>query len=152
MKKFLRGFKFAAQGIVSVVKSEINFRVHTVMAIYVIFFAIIGKVSTAEFAALCGLIGLVLALELINTALEALCDKVTREQDKIIGKVKDLTAGAVLITAIFAAIAGLFVFLQERVLDTVFGLFGSSPAVLIGFLISIPIALIFIFAVKKPRE
>ena len=149
MKKFLRGFKFAAKGILSVVKSEVNFRVHTVMAIYVLFFSFIGKVSTAEFAALCALIGLVLALELINTALEALCDKVTKEQDSLIGKTKDLAAGAVLVTAVFAALAGLYVFLQENVLDTVFGLFASSPAVLIGFLISIPIALVFIFCIKK---
>ena len=149
MKKFLRGFKFAANGILSVVKSEVNFRVHTVMAIYVLFFSFIGKVSTAEFAALCSLIGLVLALELINTALEALCDKVTKEQDSLIGKTKDLAAGAVLVTAVFAALAGLYVFLQENVLDTVFGLFASSPAVLIGFLISIPIALVFIFCIKK---
>ena len=149
MKKFLRGFKFAASGLTAVIKSEVNFRVHTVMAIYVIFFAIIGKVTTAEFATLCGLIGLILSLELINSALEALCDKVTREQDALIGKAKDFAAGAVLISAIFAATAGLYIFLQQHVLDTVFGLFGSSPAVLISFLISIPIALIFIFGIKK---
>jgi len=149
MKKFLNGFRFAYHGIASVIKNEVNFRVHTVMAIYVLFFAFIGKVSTAEFAALCGLVALVLSLELVNTALESLCDRVTKETDKVIGKVKDLTAGAVLLSALFAAIGGLFIFLQADVLDTVFGLFGSSPAVLIGFLISIPLALVFIFCAKK---
>lgn len=152
MKKFLQGFKYAANGITSVIKNEINFRVHIVMALYVLFFAFIGEVSVSEFATLCALIALVLALELINTALEALCDRITREKDAVIGKVKDLCAGAVLISAIFAAIAGLFVFLQEEVLITVFVLFGSSPAILTAFLISIPLALIFIFAIKKPRE
>lgn len=149
MKKFLRGFKYATNGIMSVIKSEINFRVHIVMALYVLFFAFIGEVSISEFATLCALIAIVLALELINTALEALCDRITRERDAIIGKVKDLCAGAVLISAIFAATAGLFIFLQENVLTTVFTLFGTSPAVLIGFLISIPIALLFMFAIKK---
>ena len=152
MKKFLRGFKYAAKGITSVIKSEINFRVHIVMALYVLFFAFIGNVTTPEFAALCALIGLVLSLELVNSALESLCNRVTKEHDEIIGRVKDISAAAVLIAAIFAALAGLFVFLQKRVLDTVFTLFGTSPAVLIDFLISIPIALIFIFAIKKPRE
>ena len=120
MRKFLRGFKFAAHGVASVLKNEINFRFHTVMAIYVLFFAYIGKVSTAEFATLCGLIGQVLSLELVNSAIETLCDKITTEQDKLIGKAKDISAGAVLISAIFAAVAGLFIFLQEKVLDTVF--------------------------------
>ncbi len=152
MKKFLLGFKYAGKGIYRIVRNEINFRVHTVMALYVLFFSIIGKVTTAEFAALCALIALVLSLEIINTALEALCDRVTSEQDSIIGKVKDFSASAVLVSAVFSALAGLYIFLQENVLITVFTLFGTHPAVLCGFLISIPIALIFIFAIKKTED
>lgn len=152
MKKFFRGFVYAARGLGLAIRNEINFRFHTVMAIYVLFFAYIGNVNTAEFAALCALIGLVLSLELVNSAIESLCDRVTREQDKIIGKVKDLAAGAVLVSAFFASVAGLFIFLQEKVLDTVFSLFIEQPAVLVGFLISIVIALIFIFAIKKAED
>ena len=152
MKKFFLGFKYAASGLSLVIKNEVNFRVHIVMAIYVIFFGIIGRVSSTEFAVLCALIALVMSLELINTALEVTADRITKEKDNAIRKIKDLSAGAVLISAIFAAVAGLHIFLQQQVLDTVFTLFGNEPAVLIGFLISIPIALFFMFYQKKSEQ
>jgi len=57
--------------------------------------------------------GLVYALELVNSAIERLADKISPERDPDIGKIKDLTAAAVLITAIAAAIVGLIILVPK---------------------------------------
>ena len=56
-------------------------------------------------------IGTVIAAELFNSAIERLVDLVSPEWQKVAGEVKDIAAGAVLVTAITAAIVGLIVFL-----------------------------------------
>ena len=57
--------------------------------------------------------GLVLGMELVNSAIERLADKISTERDPVIGKIKDLSAGAVLISAIAAAIVGLIILVPK---------------------------------------
>ena len=151
-KKFLRGFRAAGIGLRDIVLSERNFRFHLCMAAYVIFFAIIGHASPAQIAALCACIALVLTAEIINTAIELLCDRVTEEFDEKIGRIKDISAAAVLVCSFLSALGGLFIFLSSDVFFKVFDVFFTYPWVLISFLISIPLALIFIFCIKKSRS
>jgi len=56
---------------------------------------------------------MVIGIELINTSIEALCDKVEPKQDPQIKKVKDIAAGAVLFVSICAAIVGLYIMLPK---------------------------------------
>lgn len=63
-----------------------------------------------EWAVICVCIGLVLGLELLNTAIETLLDHLHPEQHKAIGLAKDIAAGAVLWASICAALAGIFIF------------------------------------------
>jgi diacylglycerol kinase len=60
-------------------------------------------------------IALVLALEAVNSAIEYLADKISPEQDPLIGKAKDIAAGAVLIAAIGAAIIGSLIFIPKLI-------------------------------------
>ena len=60
-----------------------------------------------------GLFGLVMALELINTAIEAVVDLVTSEYRPLAKVAKDTAAGAVLIAAIMAAVSGLIIFVPK---------------------------------------
>ena len=147
--KFLRGFRAAGIGLRDIILSERNFRFHLCMAAYVIFFAIIGSASPAQIAALCACIALVLTAEIINTAIELLCDRITEKFDEKIGRIKDISAAAVLVCAALSALGGLFIFLSSDVFFKVFDVFFTYSWVLICFLISIPLALIFIFCINK---
>lgn len=143
--KFFRSFKYAFCGIVYVAKTERNFRFHLAMALYVIFFAIIGKVTLPQFGVLCVCIALVLTAELFNTALELTCDKITKEQNVTIKHIKDISAGAVLISAVFSAMAGLFIFLSKDVFFRIFDVLFTYPWLLVLFIVSVIFNLIFIF-------
>ncbi len=56
---------------------------------------------------------MVITAELLNAAIERLADRITREEDPLIGQAKDLGAGAVLITALSALVVGLLIFLPH---------------------------------------
>ena len=71
------------------------------------------KLSAVEWCICLGLFGLVMALELVNTAVEAVVDLVTQEYKPLAKIAKDTAAGAVLIAAIMAAIAGLIIFVPK---------------------------------------
>jgi len=73
----------------------------------------IFRISTGEWIAVVFCIGLVFALELINSAIENIADFITIERNETIKKVKDLSAGAVLAAAIASAIIGLIIFLPK---------------------------------------
>lgn len=100
MKKFLKGFVYAARGI-GLCLLERNFRFHLCAAAFVLFFAgSFYELSRAEWAALALAIGFVIAMEAVNTAVEHLADRVSKEKDEFIRCCKDCSAGAVLISAI----------------------------------------------------
>jgi diacylglycerol kinase (ATP) len=113
MKKFIRGFGFAIKGISYATKTQLNFRVHLVAALTAAFMGYALKVSTIEWIWLIFCMSLVMAAELFNTAIEVLVDLVSPDYNEKAGHVKDIAAGAVLVTAIFALITGFIIFLPK---------------------------------------
>ena len=87
-------------------------KIHCIMAVLVVIAGIILKLSPVEWCICLGLFGLV-ALELVNTAVESVVDLVTSEYKPLAKIAKDTAAGAVLIAAIMAAIAGLIIFVPK---------------------------------------
>lgn len=100
-------FKAALKGILVAIASEVHFRFHLVAAFVVIIAGVLLKVTKNDWLWLSVAIGLVLTAELFNTAIESLVDLVSPEQNPLAGKVKDISAGAVLIASITAAVIGL---------------------------------------------
>ena len=86
------------------------------MTIVVVLAGFLFKLSNVEWLAVVFAIGLVLAGEAINSAIERLSDVVQPEWDDRIRDVKDISAGAVLICAITAAIIGIIVFLPKLIM------------------------------------
>ena len=86
---------------------EHNFRIHLLAAIIVIFLGFYFKVTRQEWLWLVAAIGLVFITETINTAIEKLVDLTKPERDPLAGQIKDVAAGAVLISAITALIIGI---------------------------------------------
>lgn len=152
MKKQLKSFKAAFVGIADAVKSEGHLRFHLVAACYVIVFSIcFYNLSAAQWAVLLLLIGAVIAAEFFNTAIENVCDLVTREQNEHIRIAKDVSAAAVLVlSAVAVAVAFIFYFDLDKI-SFIFQYFISRPWLLILFLLSLIISVVFIgkFKTKK---
>jgi|SRR5450759_1143682 diacylglycerol kinase len=113
IKSRLSSFKFAFQGLLSLVKNEHNARIHLFATILAIVLGIVMKISVTEWALLTIVIGLVFISELFNTAIEKLADFVHPEWNDQIKKVKDYAAAAVFISAIIALVAGGLIFIPR---------------------------------------
>ena len=116
MRKFIRGFGFAFKGIWHACKTQINFRVHLFCAAIALVLGWYLTLSTAEWLWITLCIGMVLLTELINTAIELLVDLVSPEYNEKAGRIKDMCAAAVLITAITALVIGLVIFVPKIIL------------------------------------
>ena len=110
-KKQLKSFTFAWKGILTCAGHEQNITFHLIAAIIVLAAGFCFGISRTEWMVVMLCIGTVIAAELFNSAIERLVDMVSPEWEKIAGEVKDIAAGAVLVTAIAAAIVGIIVFL-----------------------------------------
>jgi diacylglycerol kinase len=101
-----RSFRYAWKGIVHAFRVTPNFRIHLVMAAAVIGLMLWLPSPALHQAVLLLCIGLVMAAETMNTAVEELVDLLHPQRDARAGRIKDLAAGAVLLAAIFAALVG----------------------------------------------
>lgn len=112
-KRLRNSFKYALRGIKSCVLDEQNMLIHFTVAFLVITAGFIFRISYMEWIICLLLIGMVLMMELLNTAIENTCDAVTDKNNKYIKVAKDTAAGAVLVIAIISAIIGLLIFVPK---------------------------------------
>jgi diacylglycerol kinase (ATP) len=101
-------FRFALRGI-AVFAREPHARFHFAAALAVAALAGWLRVSRAEAGLLALAIGLVIGAEALNSALEALADRVAPDHHPLVEKAKDVAAGGVLLAALAAAAVGLLV-------------------------------------------
>ncbi len=113
--KRLKSFTYAFNGLRVLFKEEHNSRIHLFATICVVVAGVLLKLSVLEWVAVAFAIGLVFCGEIFNSAIEDLSDVVCPERDERIKKVKDLSAAAVLVNAITAAVVGLLVFLPKLI-------------------------------------
>src|SRR5215469_9957579 len=106
----LDSFNYAFEGIIHVLRTQRNMRIHFAIAVVVLVAAIFSDVTKLELIALLLAIAFVLIAEMINTALEAAIDVATTSFDPMAKLAKDIAAGAVLIAAINAVAVGYLVF------------------------------------------
>jgi len=111
--KLVRSFGYALAGIRSCLGSEPNFRIHFSATIVVLILSIACNISTNEWIAVCFCVAFVISMEMLNTAIEKLCDIVHKDVHAGIKKVKDIAAGAVLVSAFFSLISGIVIFLPK---------------------------------------
>ncbi len=111
--KRIKSFGYAINGLKVLLKEEHNSRIHILAAIGVVIAGFTFNISLYEWIALTFAIGFVIALEIINTAIENISDFVSPERHDSIKKIKDLAAAGVLIGALTAFTIGLIVFLPR---------------------------------------
>lgn len=112
-KRLINSFKYAFEGIYTGLKEEKNMKIHFGIMILVIIFGIILKISKIEWIICVILFGLVISLELMNTAIENTVDLITQEKNPKAKIAKDVAAGAVLVAAIVSVIIGLMIFVPK---------------------------------------
>lgn len=110
---FLESVNHAMDGITYTKRKERNFKIELFMMILVLVASIYFKVSHIELLILLLTIGCVLALELINTAIERCVDLVTKDYHELAKYAKDVSAGAVFIMSIFSVFIGIIIFLPR---------------------------------------
>jgi len=113
LMRFLKSFEYAWRGIVYTVTTQPNFRRHIVVALIAVLAGWYYHLSLTEWCLVLLSIGTVWTAELVNTAIEHLTDIVSPDYNQLIGKVKDIAAGAVLFAAIAAAVVGLLIFVPH---------------------------------------
>ena len=113
LSKFINSFKYPISGLKYAYRNEQNLAVDVGVALIVCILAFVFKVSAHEWALLALTIGLVLSMELVNTALEAIVDLVTEEYHPLAKVAKDTAAAAVLVMAIVAIVVGVIIFLPR---------------------------------------
>ncbi len=114
-KRLTNSFKYAFEGILQAYVGEQNLKIHTVIAVLVIIFGFILKISYTEWLVCLVLIGLVLMAEFFNTSIEYLVDLVSPEIHPLAKATKDTASAGVLMMAIISAIIGLIIFVPKLI-------------------------------------
>ncbi|MDI6821459.1 MAG: diacylglycerol kinase [Actinomycetota bacterium] len=112
-RSLLKSFNYAIDGIIYVLKSQRNMRIHFFVAAIVLGASLVLNVSRLEFMALLFAISLVFITELINTAIEFAIDVVTTTFDPLAKIAKDVAAAAVLVASLNAVFLGYLIFFKR---------------------------------------
>jgi diacylglycerol kinase len=108
---FKNTFKNARKGFRLVLRSEMNIRIHLVIAMLVLLLAYFLNFSALEYCALIFAIVIVIVTEMINTAIEFTLDAIYHNRySKMVGMAKDISAGAVMFASVASVFIGMFLF------------------------------------------
>jgi diacylglycerol kinase (ATP) len=144
----LDSFNYAFEGIIHVLRTQRNMRIHFAIAVVVLIVGVFADVTKLELIALLLAISFVLVAEMINTAVEGAIDVATSSFDPMAKLAKDIAAGAVLIAAINAVAVGYLVFSGKtatrtaRLIDRV----RDAPAELT--IVALVVTVIIVIAIK----
>ena len=113
-RELMSSLDFAVSGLITTFKEERNMRKHTVSAILVILAGLVFQVSVTEWLFLLLSISLVIAFEIVNSAIENVVDLASDYHFSMLAKnAKDMAAGAVLFVSGFALLTGLIIFVPK---------------------------------------
>ncbi len=113
ISKRLQSFRHAFRGIATLFATQHNALLHLVATVAVVVMGLFLGLSLMEWAVIALAIAAVFSAEAFNTAIEILGDAVSTDHNPLIGKAKDVAAGAVLMTAVGASAVGLLVFVPH---------------------------------------
>ena len=133
-------FRYAGEGILHCFRTQKHMRIHFLLLVLVLGSGLLLALDARDMLVLLFCISLVIAAEMINTAVEAMVDMVTTNYHPLAKLAKDVAAGAVLIASANALIAGLIIFFgSERIKDIKTRAQGFTPdltvVVVVGILV-----------------
>lgn len=113
MNKFIKAFVYAFNGLIIFFKNETNGRLQLIAALAAIALSAFLKISVNEWLCIIICISSVISLEMINSAIEKLCNMINPEFHPAIKIIKDISAASVLWASFFSAIIGTIIFLPK---------------------------------------
>ena len=155
LKSLFRSFVYAFKGIFWMLTHERNFRVHITCLVYMFYYLLrfdFFTVTRTDFAILLLASGLVIGGEMLNTGIEKADDSVSKEKRKTIAISKDVSAGAVLVFAIFAVLCGIAILFQPQAFEALFNHYVQSPINIVWFVLSVVVATLFIFKLDAKKK
>src|SRR4030095_44488 len=115
MKKFFNAVLFALQGIKQFFSRDKNGKIQLVIGIVAIILGFTVSLTSYQWLLVLLCIGMVISLEMINSAIEKYCDLVTTDFHPGIKIIKDVAAGAVLVASLMSLVIGLIIFIPALV-------------------------------------
>ncbi len=115
-QKRVAAFRYAINGVVDAIATQIHMKLHIIAAVVVILAAWFFQIKRWEWAVVLLTIGIVWAAEIMNTAIEYVVNLVSPDYHILAGKAKDAAAGAVLVISMSALCIGFIIF-GKRVID-----------------------------------
>jgi len=116
LRKFIRSFGYAFEGLYLAVTLDQNVRFHLVAGIFVLTLSVVLKLNQIEFLMVLFAIFFVIITEMVNTAIEEMTNLIIKEHRMEAKIAKDVAAAAVLLSAVFALIVGIVIFVPKIVL------------------------------------
>lgn len=111
--RVIKSLGYAIKGIADCIRHEKNFRVQWCIAIITILGGFYFRISPYEWMGILFCLALVLSLEMINTSIEKLSDKICNSFDPVIMEVKDIAAGAVFLSSLISFVIGMIIFFPK---------------------------------------
>ena len=113
MLNFLKGFLYAYNGLVVFFRHERNGRLQLLAAVFVVLLGWWFHVSAAEWIVLLSCVAIVLSFEMINSAIEKLCNLIHPTYHPAVKTIKDISAAAVLWVAVISAVIAAIIFIPK---------------------------------------
>ena len=117
LRRLLHACRYSLQGLAAALRHEAAFRQETALALILVPLSIWVGRTTLEAMVLLGVIVLLLVVELLNSAVEAVADAVTVDHHPLLGRAKDLGSAAVMLTLLFAGGVWACVLIERFVLQ-----------------------------------
>lgn len=140
-----KSFSFAIKGLSYCIKNERNMRIHIVISIIVLVFAVFFKLSNLEFTILLLTFALVIFCEIVNTSIETFINLTSPAYSGLAKIAKDVAAGGVFLMALVSIVVGLILFGNFKKLISTFIFIFSRPILVLLFLILLFLGFSFIF-------
>ncbi|MDD7886145.1 diacylglycerol kinase [Flavivirga sp. 57AJ16] len=109
----LKSIGYAFKGALLLLRTEASVKIQFAIALILTFIGFYYEISSTEWLVQLLCIGVVMSIEGINTAIEAIADFIHPEHHKKIGLIKDIAAGAVFIASVFAIIIGFIIYIPK---------------------------------------
>ncbi len=110
-------FQYALNGLRIFTIQETNAKIQIAAALVAVLLGFLFDISRLEWLAISISIAVVLALEIVNSAIERLCDLYSKSRSPMVKEIKDLAASAVLVTSVAAAINGILILVPKALLQ-----------------------------------
>lgn len=129
IKGLFNSFRYAFSGFCHCIANERNMRIHLIATLTVLVFSPFYNFTKIQYAILFVVFSLVMGMEMVNTAIEGVCDYICPNYSNMARIVKDVVAGAVFLSSVAALIIGILFLGDTKVISSILTYMYDNPIV-----------------------